>query len=115
MNLIAELGWRSPAERWFVYVQQRYLSTQQEPNVTTTDSGSASAESNPSLAGRQISLDPTMDPTNSLTDALIAQVGESSTFGVLYTPLKSLYLGTELIWRGGASTPLTRLQVRYRW
>jgi hypothetical protein len=114
MNLIAELGWRSPAERWFVYVQQRYLSAQQEPDLTTTDSGSASTESNPSLAGRQISLDPMMDP-NSLTDALIAQVGESSTFGVLYTPLQSLYLGTEVTWRGGASTPLTRLQVRYRW
>ena len=112
INLIAELGWRSPSNRWFVYIQQRYLSTEQEAGMPQLMSDNL--EMSASLAGQQIPLDASMVPV-AQSDLLTAQVMESSTLGVLYNPLRTLYLGAEVAWRGGSSTPLSRLQVRYRW
>ena len=85
VSLFAELSWRSPFERWLLYAQQRYLSL--ERAVFEMDSEAL----------------------------LLTERQEGTTLGVLYTPVSSLSLASELMIKENTHDNVFRFQARYRW
>ena len=123
INIIGELGWRSPTERWFVYIQQRYLSSQvPEASPAMMTSNGMSDTMSDTMSG---AMSDTMSNASGMTpdmvsgplgpQKLITQIDDSLTFGTLYEPIRSLYIGGEVALRRAKSAPLARLQIRYRW
>ena len=124
LNVIGEIGWRSPSERWFVYTQVRYLSSE----VFSIDSlsvGNASTEMTaPSddlhsmiaeVPEFSMILAQKMGAMSQVNNQTFTQVKDSVTFGILYEPVRSLYVGSELAVRRGETRSQARLHVRYRW
>lgn len=113
INLIGELGWRSPSDQWFVYTQLRYLSGEilSDPNELGESDESNESGGSPLLLPQEQLDEDAMSSARFIT----TEVQDSLTLGVLYQPVNSLYLGSELVFRRGESAPLGRIQARYRW
>lgn len=102
LTAIAEVHWRSRSERWMFYLQQRYVSYRLQ----------AGKDSMENLPTPNIPLDM---PNMTASSTLDLPYKQSSTLGVLYTPLRSLYLASEIVVDTDKGQVFPRVQVRYRW
>ena len=102
LTALAEVHWRSRTERWMFYLQQRYVSYRID----------SAEDSMGNLPPPNMPLD---IPNMTTSSALTLPYKQSSTLGVLYTPLRSLYLASELVVDNDKSQLIPRAQVRYRW
>ena len=102
LTAIAEVHWRSRTERWMLYLQQRYVSYRLY----------ADGDSMEMLPPSDMPLDM---PDVTTSSSLALPYKQSSTLGVLYTPLRSLYLASELVVDSDKKQVIPRIQVRYRW
>ncbi len=101
LTAIAELNWRSMNERWMLYFQQRYVSYDLQ-----TEAGVMQSSLN----------DMTQAQSNSPSvSTLDLPQKHSSTLGLLYSPLNSLFLAAELVADYEKSNMTPRIQARYRW
>jgi hypothetical protein len=101
LTAIAEINWRSMNERWMLYLQHRYVSYDLQTDAGVMQSGLD---------------DMTQAQSNSQSlSALGLPQKHSSTLGVLYSPLRSLFLAGELVADYENSEMTPRIQARYRW
>ena len=106
LNLFTEVNWHSPSETWFIYLQHRSLMLELDRSPSSPDSSIMEDSQDLMESTMMLNMANSIHPKDQLN---------SGTLGIRYSPLRNLYIASEVAIIQGDTHPLSRLQLRYRW